>query len=79
MADVKDNGLALASCAMPEKIETSAELELLLTGIIFASSVQHAVEGNGVWDILGNPAHHPLSLRLPPPTEVCTTYARSKT
>ena len=57
---------------MPHSIESIDGLERLLTGIIFVSSVQHAVEGNPAFDILGNPAHHPFTLRKPPPTEVIT-------
>jgi len=52
-------------------------MEWILTGIIFASSVQHASDGNGMFDIYGNPPNHPVLIRLPPPTEV--TFLRPKT
>ena len=55
---------------MPSNIQSVDQLELLLTGIIFISSVQHAVEGNPAFDILGNPAHHPFTIRQPPPVQV---------
>jgi hypothetical protein len=45
-------------------------MEKLLTGIIFSSSVQHAADGNGMFDIYGNPPNHPVLMRLPTPTEV---------
>jgi len=53
---------------LPSKLEKKAELIHLLTGIIFMSSVQHAAEGNPMFDIYGNPPAHPVLLRQPAPT-----------
>lgn len=55
---------------IPNTIDSLDQLELLLTGIIFASSVQHAAEGNPMFDIYGNPPNHPVLMRQPAPIKV---------
>ena len=57
---------------IPKTIDSLDQMELLLTSIIFASSVQHAAEGNPMFDIYGNPPNHPVLMRQPPPRKVRT-------
>ena len=71
IGEVGRHGFTYADNAkIPKSIDSLDQLELLLTSLIFASSAQHAAEGNPMFDIYGNPPNHPVLMRQPAPIKV---------
>merc|ERR1712048_50932 len=68
MKEAKKNGFSYCKdSGLPDELTNVSELKFILQGLIFTSSVQHAADGNAMFDTFGNPASHPFSMSRPAP------------